>query len=766
MKNQLSVSVVINTIDRGSSLIILLKSLENQTYPFFEVLVVVGPTRDNTLEILAAYRERIRIIRCPTANLGKSRNLGIESARGDIVAFIDDDAVPSIKWLEQIVALLDSEGLDGTGGCVFLIHPASPQVQYRLGIISSLAEQVDVQESFLSSIVPKGLSSFWIGRMMGTNMAYKRSALLEVGGFDEFFRWVYDDSDLALRLTADGKNVRPVKEAAVYHIPGSSRNRQAFTYSGKWWMQTQAAIYFAIKNGRNFEESYRSIAWGCVKFFLRHLLWDIQILRGKKISGPQFIKLFLGEFYGSLTGAGYGFFRARRLLSVSNSSTTYKEKEALLMFNKNPRFSQPAIDPISGQSPSIKITGPPLRICLLSSAYPPARIEGVGRHTHLMAKGLFELGHTVHVITRGDHETITYYDGAYIHSLPFELRRYERLRGLTNLFHNLNYSHQVHDKIVSLILNDGIEIVDSPLWQIDGLVTALSGRLPVVVRLQTAIKTIAHLHKNTLDDFRIIGEMEEILAKKARFLVANSQATLEAVEKIYSLDLEDIPHGIVSHGIVPVADEQVSPFPIIRPNPQFTVLFLGRLEKRKGIMDLFQAIPLVLREFPQTKFIIAGEDNSDHDEFKMKSGLDYITYFQSQYPECVSQVEFKGWVSDEAASELYRTCDLFVAPSLYESFGLIYLEAMNYGKPVIGCFCGGVPEVVEHKRTGLLVDPGAPKALAEAVISLFRSPGVLREMGLAGRNRLLDKFHYLKMARGFERIYREVLSISLSHSNS
>lgn len=97
-----------------------------------------------------------------------------------------------------------------------------------------------------------------------------------------------------------------------------------------------------------------------------------------------------------------------------------------------------------------------------------------------MAKGLFELGHTVHVITRGDHETITYYDGAYIHSLPFELRRYERLRGLTNLFHNLNYSHQVHEKIVSLILNDGIEIVDSPLWQIDGLVTAISGQLPVV----------------------------------------------------------------------------------------------------------------------------------------------------------------------------------------------------------------------------------------------------------------------------------------------
>ena len=106
---------------------------------------------------------------------------------------------------------------------------------------------------------------------------------------------------------------------------------------------------------------------------------------------------------------------------------------------------------------------------------------------------------------------------------------------------------------------------------------------------------------------------------------------------------------------------------------------------------------------------------------------------------------------------LYQSCDLFIAPSLYESFGLIYLEAMNYAKPVIGCHVGGVPEVVEHAVTGLLVDPEAPAALAEAMLSMLRAPSKLREMGMAGRQRLLEQFTYIQMARRFEKVYRAVI---------
>ncbi|MCB0151631.1 MAG: glycosyltransferase family 4 protein, partial [Caldilineaceae bacterium] len=137
----------------------------------------------------------------------------------------------------------------------------------------------------------------------------------------------------------------------------------------------------------------------------------------------------------------------------------------------------------------------------------------------------------------------------------------------------------------------------------------------------------------------------------------------------------------------------------------------------------------------------------------------YPAYFARHYAAAAPAVTFLGAVSEEKLNELYQTCDLFVAPSLYESFGLIYLEAMNYAKPVIGCQAGGIPEVVDDGVTGRLVEPAAAPALAEAMVELLSSPALLREMGLAGRRRLLERFTHVQMARGFETIYRAVLAL-------
>ncbi len=189
-----------------------------------------------------------------------------------------------------------------------------------------------------------------------------------------------------------------------------------------------------------------------------------------------------------------------------------------------------------------------------------------------------------------------------------------------------------------------------------------------------------------------------------------------------------------------------------------TVLYLGRLEKRKGIQDLFAAIPLVLAQQPNVHFIIAGADNSHRDGFQQQTGLTYAAYFQQQHAQVTSQVTFLGQVSEETLNQLYQSCDLFVAPSLYESFGLIYLEAMNYGKPVIGCRAGGIPEVIDEGLTGLLAEPEAPGSLATVILKLLQNPDQLREMGLAGRQRLLESFTHVQMAHRFADAYRHIIS--------
>ncbi len=95
-------------------------------------------------------------------------------------------------------------------------------------------------------------------------------------------------------------------------------------------------------------------------------------------------------------------------------------------------------------------------------------------------------------------------------------------------------------------------------------------------------------------------------------------------------------------------------------------------------------------------------------------------------------MQLLGQVSGERLSELYRECSLFVAPSLWESFGLVFLEAMAQGKAVVGTTAGGIPEVVEDGLTGLLVPPGDANALAGAVLSLIGDPDRCAAMGRAG----------------------------------
>ncbi|MDX1664110.1 MAG: glycosyltransferase [Candidatus Promineifilaceae bacterium] len=758
---ELTFSIVVNTLDRAQSLHTLLRSLEYQSYPHFEVIIVVGPTADQTLEMLQEWEGRVRVLRCPTANLSRSRNIGLQAARGDVVAYIDDDAVPSYHWLAQLARLFQDPELAGTGGKVYGVHPETALIQHHLGISSVLAEQVDTRQSWLSELPPPGEGYQWVARMMGTNMAYRRRQLLAIGGFDEFFEWVYDDSDVALNLVNAGEIVHPVREAVVYHAPASSRNRTVGTPNGNWWIQTKAGIYFTVKHGRRGGHRWRDIVVRSLKLWHGHLLWYADLRRKRQITFAEHWKMRLQETRGALLGAYHGW----RSLSGDNApqagvplAGAGDSSGMLQRFQNEASSRQPTVDSISGKRPSLSLSEPPLRLALLSMAYPPDQYEGVGRLTNLMARGLFELGHTVHVIAHGEVENTTFYDGAYVHRLPLERNRYERYRHLPRLHNVLNHSHTVHEKVRQLQLNDGIQLVDSPLWQVDGLVTAVSGTAPVVVRLVTAAKQIAGVQQELNQESYLLGEVEKLLIEQATHLLPNTRATLSAVREVYNVDPNADAATIVPYGIVPVPEEQARPFPADASPQSLTILYVGRLEKRKGIADLFAAIPTVLRQVPEARFVIVGADNSRHDGFQAQHGLSYPAYFKARYPHCVDRVTFTGAVSDEVLQQHYQQCDLFVAPSLYESFGLIYLEAMNYAKPVIGCRAGGVPEVINDGNDGLLVDPASPEQLASAVTQLLQSPAKLREMGLAARQHLLDEYTHVAMAVRFASVYRQVVA--------
>jgi len=125
------VSIVINTDGRAGPLATCLESLRYLRYPDFEVVVVAGPTRDGTHELCEAWAGSIKYGLCPARNLSQSRNIGIAMAAGDIVAYIDDDAVPEPEWLDDIVRAFEDPQVGVAGG--FVHDHTGKEFQWKYG---------------------------------------------------------------------------------------------------------------------------------------------------------------------------------------------------------------------------------------------------------------------------------------------------------------------------------------------------------------------------------------------------------------------------------------------------------------------------------------------------------------------------------------------------------------------------------------------------------------------------------------------------------
>src|SRR3954454_7981221 len=115
----MDVSVVVNTYNRAANLRTLLRSLGQQTHDAFEVIVVNGPSTDETAAVLDEFGRSVGVAVCPEVNLAMSRNVGIAAAAGEVVAFIDDDSVADPRWLSELTEAYDSPRVGGVGGLVY-----------------------------------------------------------------------------------------------------------------------------------------------------------------------------------------------------------------------------------------------------------------------------------------------------------------------------------------------------------------------------------------------------------------------------------------------------------------------------------------------------------------------------------------------------------------------------------------------------------------------------------------------------------------------
>jgi glycosyltransferase involved in cell wall biosynthesis/GT2 family glycosyltransferase len=712
---------VVCTYNRAATLAPCLAALRRLDYPEYEIVVVNGPSTDGTQAVLARH-PGVKRVDNPERNLGVSRNLGIAASAGEIVAFIDDDAVPDVDWLRHLAEAYEDPRVGGAGGQV--IGPGGDHLQFDNGIISRYGLPIAIQDAPDDKNAP---NAEWYNIMMGTNSSFRRTALEAVGGFDENYAYYHDESDVCVRIINAGCRIAHLPEARVWHEFEKSTVRKS-PRDVNWQVIAKNTIYFYFANN---DWRWRPLDWlQPMRAAIVHLgIFTRWFVRGE--IGPR---LFAGALVrwsaGTALGYAKGILRSPRRNLASRAGAT--ERSLAPVSRAAPRWGDDS-----------------LHVVLVSQQYPPDPCGGIGVYTETLARGLVAAGHRVSVVARGPRAASVWRDGVKVHRVPDERVRASRIPVSYRVVRkNLGRSLAVHRLIERLVRVERARLVESPVWDAEAFVTSLERPAPLVIRLNTPMAIAMETQGwRPTADLGLACEMEWAMLRGASGWIDTSGTIRETLARRFGVEPGAVPVREIAFGVPPPEDGSRAAPPAAR-NDETRLLFVGRLEPRKGIDTLLRAAPRVLQECPRATLVVAGEPPNGGDiaeDFYRRCGV----------PGARERVRFLGRVDDARLASLYAATDIFVAPSRYESFGLVYLEAMARGKPVVACRAGGAASVVADGETGLLVPPDDAGALAGALVRLAGDAALRARLGAAARERVRERY-------GVERMVRETIEFYLT----
>jgi glycogen synthase len=719
------VSVVINSDGRVKSLRNTIESLRYLDYSEFEVCTVYGPTPDGTKELIETYAADgiIKTTACPQRNLSQSRNLGIALSAGQIIAFIDDDAIPEPEWLSQLVARFDDEDVGGAGGFVFDHTGFSYQYRYsacdRLGnAITNLATPPNEYNLPFSDRFPY---------VQGTNSAFRREVLVSIGGFDEEYEFYLDETDLCCRLVDKGWRIDQIANAAVHHkfLPSHIRNRDRITTNKYPIIKNK--IYFSFVNNHG-HYSINQVIEDALRFVCAQRN-DLEYHVRERGLNPNELETFEEDSSRAWeVGLSRGISRTRR----NRPSTFFDIAQDFLPFRTK------------------RSEGRRKTFVFFSQSYPPGLTGGNARHTHDIARAIGALGHTVHVFTQGrDFNRVDFEEGVWLHRLvPKDQVRRPLPTGEILPNRIWNYSATLLEELYRVAKFRRIDVVEGVSWDCECIATVLDGRFPSATNIVTALSHWLDTHVHYRDNPHWMAEFGDPMLKVESYLfthspgiVAASHAIAHSIEARYALKFSDSQIGYLPHGIV-----DTSGLPRRRPKDlregsnsgeRLAVLFVGRLELRKGIDVLLAAVPALLKVHPDAEVWIAGDDT-----IEIEPGLTAKQKFlvREQCINLYSRVHFLGRVDEEELRWLYANCAVFTAPSQFESFGLVIVEALMFGRPSVASRAGGMSEILEDGVSGVYVEPGSVNELCAALSQLLGDAETRDRMSKAARARFELQF--------------------------
>lgn len=363
-----------------------------------------------------------------------------------------------------------------------------------------------------------------------------------------------------------------------------------------------------------------------------------------------------------------------------------------------------------------------MNICYLIRSFSTrAGTESYVYHTSIaMAK----LGHRVHIVSltgKGRRVFKEQENKIFFHQVKLAtnpLTRFFRLERVFPLF-VWRYGKSITKVLRPIIQNRAIDIIEATDWGVDAWNYLHERQVPVCVRLHGYPGFKDEFDKKTLKTWPkkyIEWSMQRKHILSADLVTGVSKSYIDLVRMAWKIREKDIQ-------IIPIAvDPNIfHPSDVFRENK--SILFVGRLEKSKGIEILGHSIPMILKIIPEAVFYFAGEDHKRNNNKQTWSQYLISTYGKRN-------IVYLGSMQTEELRRYYQTSTICVVPSLYEPGGTVAFEAMACGCPVIASRVGGLEEVIQDRQTGLLVPPGDASALAGSLRELLQNEQLRQKIAL------------------------------------
>ena len=373
-----------------------------------------------------------------------------------------------------------------------------------------------------------------------------------------------------------------------------------------------------------------------------------------------------------------------------------------------------------------------MQIGILSPTFPPMP-GGVASTVYYLAKNLVKKNHKVTVFKRGSSKKprIHTTEGIKVVSIPF-LPCYP--------FHV--YIHGIFFKKYFKYFEKELDL--------------LHVHIPLPPKIQTNIPTVTTVHGfpelrtrsiNATNPTSIAEFLFSSFVYDVEHQILQNVDRITTVSKKTSKELQWYYHYSESNITVIVNGVDIDFFsPKDRKNTDINILYAGRLDYKKGLIELIKSAKDITKHFPNTNYLIAGTGPLINDLLRLvkNEGLH-------------SRFKFFGHVNQKTLRNLYRESNVFILPSYYEGFPNVLLEAMSCGLQIIATDVGGIPEIIKHQKNGLLIPPKNSTAITNALTEILTDESLRLEISKNARYDAEKKYSWDHISNKYLKLYSSLL---------